>query len=110
MNALKNKVQLIGRLGQEPEIISFDNGGKIARFSLATNDTYKDKNDKTVEKTYWHNIVVRNGLVKVIESFVEKGQEIMIEGKLTYRSWEDQGGNKNYITEIICQELLMLTK
>ncbi len=110
MNALRNKVQLIGRLGQEPEIVTFPNGGKIAKFSLATDDSYKDKDGIKVERTYWHNIVVNGGLVKVVEDYIHKGQEIAVEGKLTNRSWEDKDGNKRYITEIYCQELLMFSK
>ncbi|WP_035334793.1 single-stranded DNA-binding protein [Dokdonia sp. PRO95] len=110
MNALRNKVQLIGRLGQEPEITTFPDGNKIAKFSMATDDSYKDKNGQKVERAYWHNIVVRGGLVKVVESYVQKGQEIAIEGKLTNRSWEDKDGVKRYMTEIVCNELLMLSK
>ena len=110
MNALKNKVQLIGRLGQDPEIVTFNDGNKIAKFSLATDDSYKDKNGNKVERAYWHNIVVKNGLVKVVEEYVSKGQEIAIEGKLTNRVWEDKDGNKRYVTEVVCNELLMLSK
>ena len=65
MNALRNKVQLIGRLGQEPEVLTFDDGGKIAKFSMATDDSYKDKQGQKVERTQWHNVIVRGGLVKV---------------------------------------------
>ena len=72
MNVLRNKVQLIGRLGQEPEITTFEDCNKIAKFSLATNNSYKDKNGQKVERAYWHNIVVRGGLVKVVESYVQK--------------------------------------
>ncbi|HPF98214.1 MAG: single-stranded DNA-binding protein [Flavobacteriaceae bacterium] len=108
MNTLRNKVQLIGRLGQDPEIITFDDGTKMAKFSMATDDSYKDKKGDKVERTYWHNIVVKNGLVKVVESYVNKGQEIIIEGKLTSRSYETKEGEKRYVTEIICNELLML--
>lgn len=110
MNALRNKVQLIGRLGQDPQIKTFPDGNKMANFSLATDDSYKDKNGEKVERAYWHNIVVRGGLVKVVENYVTKGQEIAIEGKLTNRSWEDKDGIKRYTTEILCNELLMLGK
>jgi len=110
MNTLRNKVQLIGRLGQEPEIITFKDGGKMAKFSLATDDSYKDKEGNKVERTYWHNIVVKNGLVKVVENYVNKGNEIVVEGKLTTRSYESKEGEKRYITEIVCNELLMLGK
>lgn len=108
MNALKNKVQLIGRLGQNPEIISFNDGNRLAKFSLAIDESYKDKNGNKVEKTNWFNIVVRNGLVTVAENYLEKGKEIAIEGKLNNRSYEDKNGNKRYFTEVICNELLML--
>jgi len=110
MNALRNKVQLIGRLGQDPEIINFADGNKMAKFSLATDDSYKDKDGNKVERTDWHNIVIKGGLVKVVESYVNKGQEIAVEGKLTTRSWEDKEGKKQYITEVVCNELLMLSK
>lgn len=110
MNALRNKVQLIGRLGQDPEIVNFTDGNKMAKFSLATDDSYKDKNGNKVERAYWHNIIVRGGLVKVVENYVTKGKEIAIEGKLTNRSFEDKEGNKRYVTEIVCNELLMLGK
>ena len=107
MNALRNKVQLIGRLGQDPEIISFADGNKMAKFSLATDESYKDKSGNKVERTEWHNIVVKGGLVKVVETYVTKGKEIAIEGRLSSRSYDDKDGNKRYITEITCYELLM---
>ena len=110
MNALRNSVQLIGNLGQDPEIVNFTDGNKMAKFSLATDDSYKDKNGNKVERAYWHNIVVRGGLVKVVENYVTKGKEIAIEGKLTNRSYDDKDGTKRYVTEIICNELLMLSK
>ena len=110
MNALKNKVQLIGRLGQDPEIVTFTDGNKMAKFSLATDESYKNNQGEKVEKTFWHNVIVRNGLVKVVEEYVKKGQEIAVEGKLSYRNWEDKDGNKRYTTEIICSELLMFGK
>ncbi|SFS84303.1 single-strand binding protein [Zhouia amylolytica] len=110
MNSLKNKVQLIGRLGQDPEIITFEDGGKIARFNLATDDSYKDKQGNKIERTYWHPVVVKNGLVKVVENYITKGKEIAIEGKLTNRSWDDNEGKKHYVTEVVVNELLMLGK
>jgi single-strand DNA-binding protein len=110
MNALRNKVQLIGRLGQDPEIISFADGNKMAKFSLATDDSYKDKNGAKVERTDWHNVVVRGNLVTVVENYVNKGKEVAIEGKLTTRSYETKEGEKRYITEVVCNELLLLGK
>ena len=110
MKALRNKVQLIGRLGQEPEVLTFDDGGKIAKFSMATDDSYKDKQGQKVERTQWHNVIVRGGLVNIVENYVTKGQEIAIEGKLTSRSWDDKDGNKRYVTEVMVNELLLLGK
>ena len=110
MNSLRNKVQLIGRLGQDPEIITFEDGGKMAKFSLATDESYKDKNGQKVERTFWHSIVMKNGLVNVVENYVTKGQEIAIEGRLTNRSWDDKDGNKRYSTEVVVNELLMFSK
>ena len=108
MNALRNKVQLIGRLGQEPEIVNFEDGKQLAKFSMATDDSYKDNQGNKVERTQWHNVVVRGGLVKVVEGYVQKGQEIAIEGKLTSRSYDDKDGVTRYITEVLCNELLLL--
>ena len=108
MNALRNKVQLIGRLGQDPEIVNFEDGNKLAKFSMATDDSYKDKKGEKVERTYWHNVVVRGGLVNVVENYVSKGQEIAIEGKLTNRHYDDKDGNRKYLTEVFCTELLLL--
>ena len=110
MNSLRNKVQLIGRLGQDPEIITFEDGGKIARFSLATDDSYKDKQGNKIERTYWHPVVVKNGLVKIVENYITKGKEIAIEGKLTNRSWDNNDGKKHYVTEVVAHELLMISK
>jgi single-strand DNA-binding protein len=108
MKNLRNSVRLIGRVGQNPEIVKFENGGQIAKFSLATDESYKDKDGKKVEQTEWHNLVVRNGLTKVVEQYVTKGQELCIEGSLSTRSWEDKEGKKHYATEIIVEDMLML--
>jgi len=107
MNAIRNQVQLIGRLGQDPEIVIFDNGNKLAKFSLAIDDSYKDKQGDKVERTQWHNVIVTGGLVQVVESYIAKGKEIVNEGKLTSRSYEDKDGNKHYITEVMVNELLI---
>ncbi|MBP2831570.1 single-stranded DNA-binding protein [Aquimarina sp. U1-2] len=110
MNTLKNKVQLIGNLGQEPEIVNLESGKKLAKFSLATNDYYYDKKGDKITDTQWHNIVAWGKTADIIEKYVNKGQEIAIEGKLTSRSYEDNTGQKKYITEVVCNELLMLGK
>jgi single-strand DNA-binding protein len=110
MNALRNKVQLIGRLGQEPEIVNLESGKKLAKFSLATNENYTNAKGEKVENTEWHNIVAWGKTAEIIEKYVNKGQEIAIEGRLTSRSYDDKEGIKRYITEVVCSEMLMLSK
>lgn len=108
MNTLRNKVQLIGNLGNDPEIITLEGGKKIAKFSLATNEHYKDKDGQKQTKTDWHNVVAWNKTAELIEQYVSKGKEIAIEGKLSTRSYEDKEGQKRYTTEVIVNELLLL--
>lgn len=110
MSTLRNKVQLIGNLGNDPEILNMESGNKLAKFSLATNETYKNKNGERVTDTQWHNVVAWGKTAEIIETYVTKGKEIAIEGKLTSRSYETKDGEKRYITEIICNELVMLGK
>ena len=95
MNSLRNKVQLIGRLGQDPEIITFEDGGKIARFNLAIDDSYKDKQGNKIERTYWHPVVVKNGLVKVVENYFKKnksGQISIVSSIAGYRGLPNSSG------------------
>lgn len=108
MNSIRNKVQLIGNLGNNPEIITMESGKKLARFSIATNENYKNAQGERVTNTEWHNIVAWNKTAEIVEKYLEKGSEIAIEGKLTSRSYDDKEGNKRYVTEIVCNELLML--
>ena len=110
MTSLKNKVQLIGHIGQTPEIFTFDGGNKKASFSIATNSSYKNKAGDKVEDTQWHNIVAYGKTADIIENFVTKGKEVAIEGKLNTRSYEGKDGEKRYITEIILSELVLLGK
>lgn len=110
MNTLRNKVQLIGNLGNDPEIVTLESGKKLAKFSIATNESYKNNKGERVTDTQWHNVVAWGKTAEIIESFVTKGKEVAIEGKLTTRSWEDKDGQKRYTTEIVCNELLMLGK
>ena len=107
MNSLKNHVQLIGRLGNNPEIKIFDSGKKKATFSLATNDRYKDADGNSIEDTHWHNIVVWGKKVDVIEKYLSKGSEVALSGKLINRNYEIDG-RKKYVTEINVKELLMM--
>ncbi len=110
MNALRNKVQLIGNLGNDPEIVTLDSGKKLAKFSMATHETYKNQQGERVTDTQWHNVVAWGKTADLVESYVTKGKEIAIEGKLTHRSYEDKEGVKRYSTEVVCNELLLLGK
>ncbi|NRA92277.1 MAG: single-stranded DNA-binding protein [Psychroserpens sp.] len=110
MNTLRNKVQLIGNLGNDPEIVNLDSGKTLAKFSIATNESYKNAEGEKVTDTQWHNVIAWGKTAEIIEKFVTKGKEIAIEGKLTTRAWDDKDGNKRYTTEIVCNELLLLGK
>jgi len=95
-------------LGNDPEIITLDSGKKLAKFSLATNEYYKDADGQKQTKTDWHNLVAWNKTAEIIENYVTKGKEIAVEGKLTSRSYETKEGEKRYITEVVVNEVLML--
>ncbi|WP_431156937.1 single-stranded DNA-binding protein [Winogradskyella poriferorum] len=110
MNTLRNKVQLIGNLGNDPEIINLESGKTLAKFAIATNESYKNAQGEKVTDTQWHNIVAWGKTAEIVDKYVAKGKEVAIEGKLTTRSWEDKDGIKRYITEVVCNELLMLGK
>jgi single-strand DNA-binding protein len=108
MYALKNKVQLIGNLGGKPEVKNTENGKKLVRFSMATNEVYRNANGEKVTETQWHNLVAWGKVADIVEKYLDKGKEVAIEGKLINRSYTDKEGNKKYITEIQVNELLML--
>ena len=108
MSTLRNKVQLIGNLGNNPEIITLENEKKLAKFSIATNESYKNSQGEKVTDTQWHNIVAWNKTAEIIEKYLEKGSEVAIEGKLITRSWEAKDGVKRFVTEVVVNELLML--
>ncbi len=110
MNALKNKVQLIGNLGQDPEIVNLENGSKLAKFAIATNENYRNAKGEKVEDTQWHNVVAWGKTAEVVENYLTKGKEVAVSGKLIHRSYETKEGEKRYVTEIKCNELLMLGK
>lgn len=110
MYALKNKVQLIGNLGHAPEVRSTENGKKLARFSVATNEQYKNSKGEKVIETQWHQLVAWGRVAEIVEKFLGKGSEVAIEGKLVNRSYTDKEGNKKYVSEIQVSELLMLGK
>ncbi len=110
MSTLRNKVQLIGHVGNTPEILNLESGKKLAKFSIATNESYKNSKGEKVTDTQWHNIVAWGKTADLIEKFAPKGKEVGIEGKLTTRNYEDKEGVKRYITEVVCSELLLMGK
>ncbi|MCF8374680.1 MAG: single-stranded DNA-binding protein [Bacteroidales bacterium] len=103
-----NKVMLIGNVGKDPEVRYFDNGVAKAQFSLATTESYKNKEGQKTELTEWHNVVIWRGLAEVVEKYVKKGDKLFIEGKVKTRSYDDKDGNKKYITEIVADNMSML--
>ena len=108
MYALKNKVQLIGNLGNNPEIRIIEGGKKMARFSVATNETYRTAKGEKVTETQWHNLIAWGKVADIAEQFLFKGSEVAIEGKLINRNYTDKDGNKRYVTEVQVHEVLML--
>lgn len=106
-----NKVILIGNLGKDPEVRHLENGATVANFPLATSESYTDRNTgQKIENTDWHDIVVWRGLADVVEKYVRKGHKVYIEGKLKKRSWQDKEGNTRYTTEVVADELTMLSR
>ncbi|MGB3710301.1 MAG: single-stranded DNA-binding protein [Erythrobacter sp.] len=97
-----NKVMLIGNLGQDPEIRSFQNGGRVANLRIATSEQWKDKSGERQERTEWHTVAIfSDGLINVVENYLKKGSKVFIEGKLQTRKWQDQNGNDRYSTEVV---------
>jgi single-strand DNA-binding protein len=108
MNLIKNKVQIIGNLGANPEIITLKSGKKLAKMIVATNDTFKNEKGEKFEETQWHNVIAWSNKAKIAEYYLIKGKKVCIEGRLNKFIYTDKNGKKRYYTEIICQELLML--
>lgn len=108
MNNLQNSVKLIGRLGVDPEIREFENGKTLAKFPLATSETYKNSEGKKVTETQWHNLIAWNATANFAKNYLTKGDEIAAEGKLVHRTYENKEGEKKYITEIVLNEILPL--
>lgn len=103
-----NKVILVGRLGKDPELKYTQGGTPVARFSLATDESWKDQNGEKQQRTEWHNIVAWRKLAEICGQYLSKGKLVYIEGKLQTRSWEDKEGNKRYTTEIVADNMVML--
>ncbi|MCC7298285.1 MAG: single-stranded DNA-binding protein [Bacteroidia bacterium] len=108
MKNLKNSVQIIGNVGGAPEVKELNGGKIVARFSVATNESYKSAAGELVKNTTWHNFVAWGNTAKYISQFLTKGKEVAVEGKLTNRSYEDKNGEKRFITEIVVNEVLLL--
>ena len=108
MSTLRNHVQLIGNVGQEPQITNLESGKKVARFSLATNEYYKNEQGEKVQNTEWHTVVAWGRTAEIIEKYAGKGKEIGVSGKLKSRSYEDNEGVKRYVTEVEAYEILLL--
>lgn len=110
MNALKNRVQLIGRLGQDPEVKTLESGKTLATFSIATSDYYKNEKGDRVEETQWHNVVAWGNTADFAGKYLKKGKEIALEGKLVHRSYETAKGEKRYVSEINVKEIVLIGK
>lgn len=109
-NPLRNKVQLIGNVGCNPEIRNTEDGRKLAKLSIATNEIYNNSRGEKVKETQWHNCIAWGKLADIIEKYLAKGNEVAIAGKLITRNYNDKDGNKKYVTEIQLTELLLLGK
>lgn len=107
---MRNKVQLIGHVGQQPEIKTIESGKKVAKLSLATHENYWNNKGEKVEQTEWHRITAWGKTAEIIEKYVTKGKEIAIEGKLTHRSYDGKNGEKRYVTDVVVSELLLIGK
>jgi len=110
MNNLRNRVSLIGRLGNDPEIKTYDGGRVKASLSLATNSSYKNANGEKVEETNWHNVVAWGKTAELAGKLMKKGKEVALEGKLINRKYDDKEGNTRYITEVQMNEFLLVGK
>ena len=110
MNALRNSVRLIGNLGDDPKVRKLDSGKTVANLNIATNEIYRDNQGNKQSETTWHRLVAWGKQAEIIESYVKKGSEIAIEGKLTNHSYEDKNGDKQYVTEILVNSILLLDK
>ncbi|HOS71830.1 MAG TPA: single-stranded DNA-binding protein [Bacteroidales bacterium] len=107
-NSLRNRVSLIGNLGQDPLIRDLENGKKVANFTIATNQGFRNADGQKVQETTWHNIVAWNGLAETAARYLKKGREVAVEGRIVYRTYEDRNGVTKYITEIVLTDLLFL--
>jgi single-strand DNA-binding protein len=110
MKSLKNRIQLIGRVGKDPEFRLLDSGKNVVNFSMATSDSYKNASGEKTVDTQWHQIVAWGGLAEIADKYLRKGSEVAIQGKLIHRTYEGPDGKKRYVTEILADEILLLGK
>ena len=108
MNTLRNSVRLVGNLGMDPEVKSFDNNKKLVKLSLATNESYKNDKGEKITETQWHNLVIWGTQATFAQDFLKKGDEVAIEGKLANRSYTDKEGIKRYYCEVVVNEFIKL--
>jgi single-strand DNA-binding protein len=110
MNSIRNSVMLIGNLGQDPVLTVTPNGNKVANFSLATNETYRNQEGERITATEWHRCQAWGRLAETISSYCKKGKEVALRGKLTHRSYEDKEGVRRYISEVVVNDFTLLSK
>ena len=110
MKSLKNRIQLIGRLGRDPEYRLLENGRQLVNFSVATNDSYKKTGGERVEETQWHQVVAWGGLADIVDKYLKKGSEVALQGRLVHKNYEAPDGSKKYFSEIVADEILMMDK
>lgn len=105
---MRNKVQLIGNVGHDPEIKTLEGGKKVANLTIATHEVYYRENGEKVEQTEWHRVTAWGKTAEIIEKYVTKGKEIAVEGRLTHRSYDDKNGEKKYVTEVVINEIVLI--
>lgn len=110
MTTVRNSIQLVGNIGKELELIEFDSGSSKVSFTMATNEYYKNSDGEKVQETQWHNVVAWGKLADLMNTYLKKGSEILLRGKLVHRSYNDKAGNTKYVSEIVADEFLMLGK
>lgn len=108
MNALRNKIQLIGNLGQAPEVRTLEAGRKLAKFSIAVNDRYKSGTGEWIKETQWHSVIAWGKMADIVETYLDKGMEVVVEGKLICRDYTDKNGDVKHVAEIVANDILLL--
>lgn len=108
MNSIRNQVQLIGNVGQAPQVTNLEDGKKLARFNVATNEHYRNAQGEKLTDTQWHQLVCWGKVAEIVESYVDKGKEIAVNGKLIHRQYNTAEGERRYVTEIEVKEILLL--